>query len=303
MNDYENTIEITGVWKRFGETPAVQELSMQVGRGRVVGFLGPNGAGKTTTIKMLIGLLRANAGSISILGLDPTKDATKIRTCVGYVPEKHSVPKWMRVTDVITFCRTFYPTWDDKLCEKLLRLFALDSHKKVQTLSKGTQVKLALLLALAHRPELLVLDEPMAGLDPLIREELVDGILQTAGDHPRTLLFSSHTFADVQRLADEVAIIHEGRLLTQCPVDELLAKTKRVRAVLADGAAPQDAPEGTIWQRQSGREWLVTVREFSQDTIEWIRGRNQLENIEVIDLSLEDIFKDFIRGQRSELCN
>jgi ABC-2 type transport system ATP-binding protein len=302
MNEHENAIEITDLSKSFGKTPAVQGLSMKVAPGRVVGFLGPNGAGKTTTIKMLIDLLRGDAGSISVLGLDPAIQATQVRARVGYVPEKHSVPRWMRTTDALHFCRTFYPTWDNELCEKLMRLFALDPEKKVQTLSKGTQVKLALLLALAHRPELLILDEPMAGLDPLIREELIDGMLQTDGDRPRSILFSSHTFADVQRLADEVAIIHEGRLLTQCSIDVLLAKTKRIRAVLTDGASPKKTPEGTIWQRQSGREWLVTVGEFSQDTIERIRGGNQLKNIEVLDLSLEDIFKDFIRGQRSQLC-
>jgi len=302
MNDNQNAIEIVDLWKRFGKTSAVGDLSMRVEPGRVVGFLGPNGAGKTTTIKMLVGLLRADTGSVSVLGLDPFVDGLAVRQRTGYVPEKHALPRWMRVSDAISFCRTFYPTWDDKLCDDLVRLFALDLGKKVRVLSKGTQVKLSLLLALAHRPELLVLDEPMAGLDPLVREELVDGILQTVGNHPRTILFSSHTFADVQRLADEVAIIHEGRLLTQCSVEQLLTRTKRLRAVLADGATPDAAPEGTIWQRRNRREWLMTVREFSQDTLERVRNQNRLENIEVIDLSLEDIFKDFIRGQRSTPC-
>ncbi len=302
MSKYQNAIEIRNLGKRFKDTPAVQDFSITVAPGRVVGFLGPNGAGKTTTIKMLMDLLRADTGTISLLGLDPTEVATAIRARVGYVPEQQNAPRWMRVAEAISFCRTFYPTWDDNLCDQLIRLFSLDPSKKIQSLSKGTKVKLTLLLALAHRPELLVLDEPMAGLDPLIREELVDGILQTASDHPRTILFSSHTFADVQRLADEVVIIHEGRLLAQSPVDDLLAKTKRIRSVLTDGAEPQKNPKGTIWQQRSGREWLVTVNEFSQDTIDSLKAGTDLENIEVIDLSLEEIFKDFIRGQRSELC-
>jgi len=302
MNDPKSAIDIEDVSKRFGRTTAVARLSLRVSPGRVVGFLGPNGAGKTTTIKMLMGLLRADSGRNAVLGLDPATAATQLRSKVGYVPEQQFIPRWMRVDESITFCRTFYPTWNDKLCDELVHLFGLDPRKKMRALSKGTQTKLALVLALAHNPDLLILDEPMAGLDPLTREELLNGVLRTICEQPRTILFSSHTFADVQRLADEVAIIHEGRLLVHCNVAELLEKTKRLRAVLADGCAADQLPENTIWQRRNGREWLITVRDFSADTIARIQNHSGVESVEVIDLSLEEIFKDIIRGQRSELC-
>jgi ABC-2 type transport system ATP-binding protein len=156
-----------------------------------------------------------------------------------------------------------------------------------------------LLLAMSHEPELLVLDEPMAGLDPVIREELLDGVLQTVCDRRHTVFFSSHTLSDVQRLADAVGIIHEGRLMVHSDVDTLLKGTKRIRAVLEDGSTPACPPETMIWQRVQNREWLVTVRDFSADTVERLRATNPVEQVEVIDLPLEEIFKDYVRGWRA----
>ena len=180
-----------------------------------------------------------------------------------------------------------------------MRLFELDEHKKVKHLSKGMVAKLALLLAIAHEPELLILDEPTSGLDPIIREEFLDGVLRTICDRQKTVLFSSHTLSDVQRLADAVGIIHQGRLLANCPTEELLTGTKRIRVVLPDGCSPDKPPEGTIWQRFRRREWLLTVRGFSPATIEYLQTTYLVENIEVTDLGLEDVFKDYVRGRRA----
>ena len=162
-------------------------------------------------------------------------------------------------------------------------------------------MKLSLLLAMSHEPDLLILDEPMAGLDPVAREELLDGVLRTVCDRNQTVLFSSHTLADVQRLADTIGIINEGRLLVHDSVDALLGSTKRIHAVLKDGAVPAGAPEGTIWQRVHDREWQLTVNDFSNDTLERLRAANRLEHFEVIDLGLEDIFKDYVRGWRASV--
>ena len=158
--------------------------------------------------------------------------------------------------------------------------------------------KLALILALAHEPDVLLLDEPMAGLDALVREELVEGVLRDFCYGQRTVLLSSHTFSDVHRLADVIAIVHLGRVLVQMPTAELLSGTKRIRAVLKDGQQPTQRPEGVVCERVQGREWLLTVRDFVPDTLERLRSSNPLEQFEVVDLGLEEIFKDYIRGTR-----
>jgi ABC-2 type transport system ATP-binding protein len=153
-------------------------------------------------------------------------------------------------------------------------------------------------LALAHEPAVLILDEPMTGLDPLMREEFLDGVVRSLCDRPRTVLFSSHMLSDVQRMADMVGIIHEGRLLLSCATDELLRETKRIRAVLRDGCTPDRPPDGTIWQQLRQREWLLTVRGFTPATVDVVRSRYPVESVEVFDLGLEEIFKDYIRGQK-----
>ncbi len=292
-------IELSGLTKRFGKSPAVNDLSLQIPTGSTFGFIGPNGAGKSTTIKMLMGMMRISGGSARVLGFDPVHDALSIKQRVGYVPELQFIYPWMRVREAVAFCRNLYKTWNDKLAGELLRLFDLDPNKRVKQLSKGMVVKLALLLAVAHEPDLLILDEPMAGLDPIAREEVLDGVLHTLCDRKPTILFSSHTLSDVQRMADRIGIIHEGRLLVHCGVDELLSRTKRIRAVLRDGSAPGHPPDGTIWQRVQKREWSVTVKDFTDAAVEQMRSGNSVENVEVIDLGLEDIFKDYVRGWRA----
>jgi ABC-2 type transport system ATP-binding protein len=291
-------IELEHLTRRFGVQNAVDDLSLRIPKGCTFGFLGPNGAGKTTTIRMLLHMLPITAGRARILGLDVTTDGPAIRQRVGLVPELHYIYRWMRVGDVLAFCRALYHTWSAVRCQELLELFELPPTKRVKHLSKGMLAKLALLVAVAHEPEVLILDEPTSGLDPLIREEFLEGVLRTICTGGRTILFSSHMLSDVQRLADRIGVIYAGRLLVDSPTDELITGTKRIRAVLRDGYQPTNAPAGTIWQRQENREWLLTVRNFSPTLVEDLRAQHPLENIEVSDVGLEDIFKDLIRGRR-----
>jgi ABC-2 type transport system ATP-binding protein len=292
-------IETIGLTKRFGRKAAVDGLTLRIPEGSTFGFIGPNGAGKTTTIKMLMGMLRPTAGEARVLGIDVTARPEKMKQRVGYVPELHYIYRWMRVREVIGFCRRLYQNWNDRLCADLLRLFELDEKKKVKHLSKGMVAKLALLLAITHEPDLLILDEPTSGLDPIIREEFLDGVLRTVCERQRTVLFSSHMLSDVQRMADTVGIIYEGRLLTVCPAEELLTGTKRIRAVLRDGSTPGEPPDGTIWQRFEHREWLLTVHGFSPGTLEHLQNTHPIESVEVLDLGLEEVFKDFVKGRRA----
>jgi ABC-2 type transport system ATP-binding protein len=296
--DNASAIELLGLTKRFGRTLAVDDLSLKVPRGSTFGLLGPNGAGKSTTIKMLMGMLSISAGEARVLGVDVQADPVQIKQRVGYVPEAHYIYRWMRVREVIGFCKSCFPTWNDQLCRETLELFGLDPEKKVKHLSKGMLVKLSLLLAVSHEPELLLLDEPLSGLDPIAREEFLDGVLRTICDRGQTVLISSHMLDDVRRLADTIGILNNGRLVVQGNVDQLLTSTKRIRATLRDGFRPSQAPAGLVWQRIEGREWTITVRDFSPEKVQQVQAIDGVEHAVVLDLGLEELFKDFIRGQR-----
>jgi ABC-2 type transport system ATP-binding protein len=234
------------------------------------------------------------------LGIDVQTDATAIKRRVGYVPEAHYIYRWMRVREAIGFCRTFYPTWNEQICQEMLTRFGLDPEKKVKQLSKGMLTKLSLLLAVSHEPELLMLDEPLSGLDPLAREEFLDGVLRTICDQGQTVLISSHMLDDVRRLADTVGILYEGQLVVQGNLDQLLTTTKRICATLRDGVRPSQTPDGTIFQQIQGREWTVTVRDFTAEKVQQVQAIDGVEHVNVVDLGLEDLFKDFVKGQRAD---
>ena len=280
-------IETAGLTKFFGDNIAVGNLCLKIPRGCTYGLLGPNGAGKSTTIRMLMGLLVPTAGEATVLGIPVRKNPLLVKQRVGYVPEMHYIYRWMRVREAVAFCRAWYPTWNDRLCQEMLERFALDPNQKVKNLSKGTLTKLALLLAVSHEPELLLLDEPLSGLDPLAREEFLDGVLRTICDRGQTVLISSHMLDDVRRLADTVGILYEGQLMVQGDIDAMLATTKRIRATLRDGCRPTQTPDGTIWQQVEGREWTVTVRDFSLAKAEQVQAFDGVEHVEVADLGLE----------------
>ncbi|QDU46335.1 ABC transporter ATP-binding protein [Symmachiella dynata] len=301
INQTEAAIQLQGLTKRYGKTTAVEDLSLVIPRGSTFGLLGPNGAGKSSTIKMLMGMLSIDAGTATVLGINVADSPSAMKQRVGYVPELHHIYRWMTVRKVIGFVKSFYPSWNDELCDELLDLFELPIDRKVAQLSKGMVAKLSLLLAMSHEPELLVLDEPMSGLDPLVREEFLDGVLRTICRGDSTVLFSSHSIDDVQRLADDVGIMYHGRLLVNRPLDDLLGSTKRVRAVLRDGCLPQHLPEGTIWQSVQRREWSLTVAGFSTDVLTQLRAENSVEVVDVADLCLEDLFKDYVKGAKTTI--
>ncbi len=237
-------IETSHLTKRFGRAVAVDDLSLAIPCGCTFGLLGPNGAGKSTTIKMLIGLLSPSGGDARVLGIDVRREATHLKQRVGYVPETHHIYRWMRVGEVFGFCKSCYPLWNDRVCQEMVELFGLDLEKKIKQLSKGMLVKVALVTAVAHEPKVLLLDEPLSGLDPIAREEFLDGVLRTICDRGQTVLISSHMLDDVRRLADTVGILYEGRLLLQGNLDALLTTTKRISATLRDGCRPERAARG-----------------------------------------------------------
>ena len=217
----ESVVTVSELTRRFGDKTALASVSLSMPRGAVYGLVGENGAGKTTLIKHILGLLRAESGSVRVFGLDPVADPVAVLSRVGYLSEENDVPGWMRVDEVMRYSRAFYPTWDDAYAEELRRAFALDPPAKIKDLSKGQKARVGLLIALAHRPELLVLDEPSSGLDPIVRRDILGAVIRTIADEGRTVLFSSHLLDEVEEVADHVTMISHGRIVLSAPLAEI----------------------------------------------------------------------------------
>ncbi|MEO6846567.1 MAG: ABC transporter ATP-binding protein, partial [Chthoniobacterales bacterium] len=197
-------IETDQLTRHFGKTEAVNNLTLRVPEGNIFAFLGPNGAGKTTAIKMLMNILHPTSGSARILGVDSAQLSSTEFSQIGYVSENQQIPEWMTVAKFIAFCKPMYPTWDDALCAKLLKEFDLPLDRKLKSLSQGMKVKATLLVSLAYRPKLIVLDEPFTGLDALVRDEFIRGLLELSEQEKWTIFISSHDIDEVERLADSV---------------------------------------------------------------------------------------------------
>jgi ABC-2 type transport system ATP-binding protein len=230
-------IETHSLSHRYGRTEALQDLSFAVPTGAIYALLGPNGAGKTTTIKLLMGLLAPTSGSARVLGVDSRKLRERDRARIGYVSENQQLPLWMTVRQLLDYCRPFYPTWDRDLEKTLLAKFALPPERKLKHLSRGMLMKASLLSSLAYRPRLLVLDEPFSGLDPLVRDEFIHGVLEVSATGDWTVFISSHDIAEIEQLADHVGILDAGRLQLSEPKESLQARFRRVEVTLGNAAS------------------------------------------------------------------
>lgn len=286
-SDY--VIETRDLTKRFGKKTVVDHLNLRVPRGSVFAFLGRNGAGKTTTIRMLLDLLDRTSGEASVLGMNSVKGSRDIRRRVGYVAQNEEMYDWMTIDEIIWFCKGFYPTWDDALTADLKAKLDMPGNTKIRAMSRGKQAQLALLLAMAYRPELLILDEPTAGLDVVVRREFLEGVIEMIQEEGRTIFFSSHQVNEVERVADWVGIMDEGRMIYCAPLDELKASTRRI--VTRFTAPPPAVPPmpGLLHAETVGKEILVTVRDFTEETLAPLRALAPAE-MRVEDMSLEDIF-------------
>jgi len=220
--------ELQAVRKSFGSKEVLRGVTFRVERGKTFAFLGRNGAGKTTTIRMLLGLLGRDDGSIRVLGLDPTLEPIELRKRVGYLAEDQTMYGWMRVEEILLFLKPFYPTWDQELALRYVRDFELPLTTKIKHLSKGQNVRLGLVLALAHRPELVILDDPALGLDPIMRKQFNRDLITHLQGEGRTLFYSSHLLYEVEPVADEVAILDDGRILRQADTETLRRDVKQL---------------------------------------------------------------------------
>ena len=236
-------VEIRRLTRRFDATAALDDVSLAIPRGGVFGLIGANGAGKTTLIKHLLGMLKAQSGSVRVFGLDPVENPVGVLGRIGYLSEDRDLPDWMRVGELMRYTQAFFPDWDEAYAEELREAFDLDPQARIRNLSRGQRARAGLLVALAHRPQLLVLDEPSSGLDPVVRRDILGAIIRTIADEGRTVLFSSHLLDEVERVADRVAIIHQGRLMLTAPMDEIKETHRRVTLRFGQ---PTDRPPALV---------------------------------------------------------
>jgi len=227
------------VTRRFGTTVALDATGFTVEPGTVLGLIGRNGAGKTTALRLALGTLWPDSGRIRTLGMDPATQPTAVAARAALLSEESALYPWMTIGEIVRFTAALQPRWDPALAARLLSDLDLEPAKKIRQLSRGTRAKVALLLAVAARPELLLLDDPTAGLDPLVRREVLDGVLSAVSDEGGAVIYASHLVHDVERVADRVIVLDGGRIRLEGELDALKARILRARAVF-----PGDAPRG-----------------------------------------------------------
>mgnify|MGYP001303745127 CR=1 FL=1 len=296
----EYVIETQKLTKRYiKHKEAVKSLDLLVPKGSVYVFLGRNGAGKTTTIRILMGLLQKTSGKSKVLGMDPEKEPVQIKRRVGYVADNQKMYDWMTVEETINFCRPFYPTWNNNLTEDLLKRFELPKKVKVKELSRGMNGKLALLLALSHQPELLILDDPTSGLDPVVRREFLQGIIETIHQETRSVFFSTHIISEAEQIADYVGIIEEGKLLLSCPLETLKNSVKEIHLIFEDNI-PEEIffNDKLLKKKVIGHELVLTIKNYTPEILKKFAEFGP-KSMEVIDLTLEDIFVCLVGKEKS----
>jgi ABC-2 type transport system ATP-binding protein len=289
-------VETSDLHKTYGGVEALRGLSLQVPAGSIFGFLGPNGAGKTTTIKVLLGMARLTSGTARVFGQAAgAPDAgVEIRRRIGFVSDDKDLYDYMTVAGMIRFTAAFFPRWRADLEQRYLRRFELPADRKVKALSRGTRTKLALLLALCRGAELLILDEPTSGLDPAMTEEVLQALVAHVAREETTVFFSSHQIAEVDQIADRIAIIDRGRSVVTGALDDLRENFRRIQLVF-DGDAPAAAfrAPGVERVRRQGRVLTVLSSAGAERIVDESRALNPV-SVDVVPVTLKEIFLETV---------
>ncbi len=289
MTSADCVIESKALRKSFGRADVLKGVNLSISRGSVVGLLGTNGSGKSTLIQCLLGLLKISSGSAQIFGEDPWDLSPEAKARLGYVPQVVNFYPWMNVRQMIDYTGAHYPEWDTTFCDQMLIDWELKEKEKISTLSTGQQQRLGLILAMGHHPELLILDEPAASLDPKGRRSLLRSLMEQASDKQKTVLFSTHITSDLERVASHVAVLRDGVIDYLGELDELKDSVKRLR-IQAASALPRDfsvpmALRTTI----DGASAVAAVASVDEGMLEQLMEKWSVR-VAIEDLNLEDIF-------------
>jgi ABC-2 type transport system ATP-binding protein len=291
----EVVIRLEGVTRYYGGKAALRDVSLGVPRGVVLGLVGANGAGKTTLIRHILGLLRAREGRVRVFGLDPVRAAVTVLGRVGYLSEDRDLPPWMTVGELMRYTRAFYPGWADGYAEGLRERFQLPAGARIRNLSKGELAKAGLLVALAHRPELLVLDEPSSGLDPIVRREMLEAVVRSVAEEGRTVVFSSHLLDEIGRVSDRVAMMVGGRLVLEGALDAVLEAHRRLVVRFPAGREGGEGIPGVLSVTGGPREWTVITNGDAGRLRVWLAER-RAEVLEESGPTFEEVFHARVGG-------
>jgi len=275
--------------KSFSTQLVLKGVDIAIPAGAVVGLVGTNGSGKSTLIKCLLGLLKPTRGKATLFGEDPWNLSTKSKGKLGYVPQVVQLYPWMRVDQIVAYTSAFYENWDPDWVDLLLDRMDLPRDRRVGPLSTGQKQKLALVLALGHRPELLILDEPVASLDPIARRELLKSLMELTLDNQHTVFFSTHITSDLERVASHIAFLQEGRIALFDELDAIKDRVKRLRLNSTDPLPKNLQIRGALRMKVDENQALVAVTDLDDNLLHEIRSKYNAE-IMVEDLNLEDIF-------------
>lgn len=292
-------IQVDNLWKRFGRHEALRGLGFAVPKGSAYALIGANGAGKTTTIKVLMNILEPSRGSATVLGVDSRRLSPGELARIGYVSENQDTPERLTVDQYLDYLRPFYPKWDRKLEKEIRRQLRLPGERRIGDLSHGMRMKMALACALPFRPELLILDEPFSGLDPLVRDEFMEELLRQAGE--MTVLISSHELAEIDGVATHVAFLDEGKLLFQESMADLTGRFREVRIVTErEASAPGRAPVHWLEMKAAGNVLMFVDSRFSDDDFgEQVQSFvGEVRRIDAQPMALRSIFTTLARAAR-----
>jgi len=295
----EDIIKVEHVTRCFGKTVALNKTSLTMCRGIVLGLVGENGAGKTTLIKHLLGLLRAREGRVRVFGKDPAADPEYVLARLGYLSEhREDLPGWMRIKELFRYTKAFYPKWDNQYSRQLCETFGLDLNQGIKSLSKGQKAQVGLINALAHRPQLLLLDEPSSGLDPVVRHDILATVIRSVVDEGRSVFFSSHLLDEIELVADHVVIMHKGGIFVDSPLAEIQNSYCTLELLFEQHLETPPQLPGSIWSRNQGKQWSVLCK-ADVNVLKQKAAELGARSVEAKRPTLNEIFVSLVKDDKS----
>ena len=299
-----NAVEFKNVTRIYpkGGVVALKDLTLSIPEGGVYGLLGRNGAGKTTLLRMIPALLHATEGTVRVFGLDPWEEQEQVKRDIGYLSEDDVMPRLARLGDILDLHASVYPDWDSGMCEGLLGQFKLERKRRMSALSKGQKRQVGLICAVSHRPKLLVLDEPAGGLDPVVRREFLEVVIELLAESGSTVILSSHLMSDLERVAGQIVLLHEGGLMLNRPLDELKENICRTE-IRAHGLDVEklSRSQGCLRAAETDGNIIATFECAPEAVREFVLGAcpetDEVEVLRAVTLNLEDIFIELTGSQ------